>query len=31
MGWRTSQRLMAEAKATGVEPETVPLDEDEED
>ncbi len=31
MGWRTSQRLMAEAKATGVEPETVPFDEDEED
>ncbi len=31
MAWRTAQRLMAEAKATGVEPKSVPFDEDEED
>lgn len=28
MGWRTSQRLMAEAKASGVEPQSVPFDDD---
>ncbi|MEJ6790114.1 AtpZ/AtpI family protein [Brevundimonas sp. BR2-1] len=31
MAWRTAQRLMAEAKASGVEPQSVPFDEDEED
>lgn len=31
MAWRTAQRLMAEAKASGVEPKSVPFDEDEED
>ena len=30
MGWRTSQRLMAEAKASGVEPQSVPFDDDNE-
>lgn len=29
MGWRTSQRLMAEAKASGVEPKSVPFDDEE--
>ena len=28
MGWRTSQRLMAEARASGVEPQSVPFDDD---
>ncbi|MES2835695.1 MAG: AtpZ/AtpI family protein [Pseudomonadota bacterium] len=31
MAWRTAQRLMAQAKASGVEPKTVPFDDDEED
>ncbi|MFN3668732.1 MAG: AtpZ/AtpI family protein [Brevundimonas sp.] len=31
MAWRTAQRLMAEAKASGVEPKSVPFDDDEED
>jgi len=31
MAWRTAQRLMAQAKASGVEPKSVPFDEDEED
>jgi len=31
MAWRTAQRLMAQAKASGVEPTSVPFDEDEED
>lgn len=30
MGWRTSQRLMAEAKASGVEPRSVPFDDENE-
>lgn len=30
MAWRTAQRLMAEAKASGVEPKSVPFDDDEE-
>lgn len=30
MGWRTSQRLMAEAKASGVEPQSVPFDDEDE-
>jgi ATP synthase protein I len=29
MAWRTAQRLMAEAKASGVEPKSVPFDDDE--
>jgi ATP synthase protein I len=31
MAWRTSQRVMAQAKEAGVEPKTVPFDDDEED
>lgn len=31
MAWRTAQRLMAQAKASGVEPKSVPFDDDEED
>ena len=31
MAWRTAQRLMAQAKASGVEPTSVPFDDDEED
>jgi ATP synthase protein I len=31
MAWLTAQRLMAQAKASGVEPKSVPFDEDEED
>ena len=31
MAWSTAQRLMAQARATGVEPKSVPFDEDEED
>lgn len=31
MAWQTAQRLMAQAKASGVEPKSVPFDEDEED
>ena len=31
MAWSTAQRLMAEAKASGVEPKSVPFDDDEED
>ena len=31
MAWRTAQRLMAQAKASGVEPRSVPFDDDEED
>ncbi|MBA3050327.1 MAG: AtpZ/AtpI family protein [Alphaproteobacteria bacterium] len=30
MAWQTAQRLMAQAKASGVEPKSVPFDEDEE-
>lgn len=30
MAWRTAQRLMAQAKASGVEPKSVPFDDDEE-
>lgn len=28
MAWRTAQRIMAEAKASGVQPQAAPLDED---
>ena len=28
MAWRTAQRIMAEAKASGVQPQAVPFDED---
>ena len=28
MGWRTSQRLMAEARASGVEPQSVPFEDE---
>lgn len=31
MAWQTAQRLMAQAKASGVEPKSVPFDDDEED
>ena len=31
MAWSTAQRLMAQAKASGVEPKSVPFDDDEED
>jgi ATP synthase protein I len=31
MAWRTAQRLMAQAKASGVEPKSVPFDDDDED
>ena len=31
MAWRTAQRLMAQAKASGVEPKSVPFDDDEVD
>ncbi|CAN5346840.1 hypothetical protein BH10PSE2_BH10PSE2_22040 [soil metagenome] len=31
MAWQTAQRLMAQSKASGVEPKSVPFDEDEED
>ncbi|WP_332653761.1 AtpZ/AtpI family protein [Brevundimonas sp.] len=31
MAWRTAQRLMAQAKASGVEPKSAPFDDDEED
>ena len=31
MAWRTAQRLMAQAKASGVEPRSVPFDDEEED
>ena len=31
MAWQTSKRLMAEAKASGVEPQSVPFDDEEED
>lgn len=31
MAWRTAQRLMAQAKASGVEPKSVPFDDDEDD
>ena len=31
MAWRTAQRIMAEAKASGVEPKSVPFDDEEED
>ena len=31
MAWMTAQRLMSQAKASGVEPKSVPFDEDEED
>ena len=31
MAWRTAQRLMAQAKASGAEPKSVPFDDDEED
>lgn len=31
MAWRTAQSLMAKARASGVEPKSVPFDEDEED
>jgi ATP synthase protein I len=31
MAWRTAQRVMAMAKASGEEPKSVPFDEDEED
>ena len=30
MAWSTAQRLMAQAKASGVEPKSVPFDDDEE-
>jgi ATP synthase protein I len=30
MAWQTAQRLMAQAKASGVEPKSVPFDDDEE-
>lgn len=31
MAWRTAQRLMAQARASGVEPKSVPFDDDEVD
>ena len=31
MAWRTAQRIMAQAKASGVEPKSVPFDDEEED
>jgi ATP synthase protein I len=31
MAWQTAQRLMAQAQASGVEPRSVPFDDDEED
>jgi ATP synthase protein I len=31
MAWRTAQRVMAKAKASGVEPTSVPFDDDEEE
>lgn len=31
MAWRTAQRVMAKAKASGVEPTSVPFDDEEED
>jgi len=31
MAWRTAQRITAKAKASGVEPKSVPFDDDEED
>jgi len=31
MAWRTAQRLMAQAKASGEEPKSVPFEDDEED
>ena len=31
MAWSTAQRLMAQARASGVEPKSVPFDDDEED
>jgi ATP synthase protein I len=31
MAWLTAQRLMSQAKASGVEPRSVPFDDDEED
>lgn len=31
MAWQTANRLMAEAKASGVEPKSAPFDDDEED
>ena len=31
MAWRTAQRIMAQAKASGAEPKSVPFDDEEED
>lgn len=31
MAWQTAQRLMAQAKASGVEPKSVPFDDEDED
>ena len=31
MAWQTAQRIMAQAKASGVEPKSVPFDDEEED